>query len=130
MGNLTKNISRHELACSCGCGLDSMDWETINVVQECCDYAASVLHVDKVVLYITSASRCYKYNRVPVEDGGPGSSDASQHPKCRAIDFEIAGVGPAHIYTYLDQKYPGKYGIGRYKTFTHLDTRTNGPARW
>lgn len=29
--NLTKKISRQELACKCGCGFDSCDYETIQV---------------------------------------------------------------------------------------------------
>lgn len=126
MGDLTKNISRHEIACSCGCGLDSMDWETIKVVQATCDHFASVLGVDKVVLHITSAARCYEYNR----SQAVGSNDRSQHPRCRAVDFVISGVSPADVYAYLVARYDGVYGLGRYANFTHIDTRTGPAARW
>ena len=129
MGDLTKNISRRELACHCGCGFDSMDFETINVVQDCCDHFSAIIG-RRVVLHITSAARCCKYNRKPVSEGGPGSNDRSQHPLARPIDFWISGVWPSEIYEYLDKKYPDRYGIGKYKSFTHLDTRSNGPARW
>jgi len=130
MGDLTKNISRHELACSCGCGFDSMDWETIEVVQDCCDHFADQMGVDKVVLDITSASRCYEYNRLPLINGGPGSNDRSQHPRARAIDFQIRGVLPADVYAYLVAKYPDRYGFGKYNSFTHIDTRSGAAARW
>jgi uncharacterized protein YcbK (DUF882 family) len=124
MGNLTKNISRHELACSCGCGLDSMDWETIEVVQECCDHFARQRGADKVVLTITSAARCFEHNRKI------WSTDASQHPRARAIDFVIHGVSPADVFAYLVTKYPDRYGIGSATNFTHLDTRSGKKARW
>lgn len=124
MTYVSKNIRRHELECNCGCGFDTMDWETVKVVQECCDYFASTGNVPRVMLIITSAARCYEYNRTI------GSNDRSQHPRGRAIDFQIRGVSPARVYAYLDAKYPGKYGIGSYETFTHLDTRTGAAARW
>ena len=123
MTQLTKNIWRHELACKCGCGFDSMDFETINVVQECCDYFALVQGKDKVTLNINSAARCYEYNR------SIGSNDQSQHPKARAIDFAIDGIDPSDVYTYLDERWRDLYGIGSYNSFTHVDTRT-GRARW
>ena len=126
MGGVTKNISRHELACSCGCDFDSMDVETVNVVQDAADHFAEVLGVDRVVVVITSAARCFEYNRSP----GVGSNDRSQHPKARAVDFRIVGVTPLKIYSYLSRKYRGKYGLGRYPTFVHVDTRSNGPTRW
>ena len=125
MGDLTKNISRrHELACSCGCGFNSMDWETIEVVQGCCDYFADKLGLAKVILTINSAARCFEYNR------SIGSNDNSQHPLARAIDFTIKHVSPADIYDYLNAKYPDKYGLGKYPTFTHFDARSGPKARW
>ena len=130
MGNLTKNISRHEVACKCKCGLDTMDFETIMVVQDTCDFFALKLGLPKVTLIVTSGSRCLGYNRKPASEGGPGSNDGSQHPKSRAMDIKILEVSPDDVYDYLVKRYPVQYGIGKYKTFTHIDTRTNGPARW
>lgn len=130
MGNISKNISRYELACHCGCGFDSMDIDTLEVWQECCDHFAEELGTDKVTFIVSSAARCFEYNRKPVSEDGPGSTDGSFHPQARAIDGKIVGVSPRKVYSYLDTKYQGKYGIGLYQTFVHLDTRTNGPARW
>jgi len=126
MGDLTKNISRSELSCNCGCGSDSIDYETTVVVQDACDHFAEKLGVERVTLTITSANRCFKYNRSPAV----GSNDNSQHPRSRAMDIKIGGVYPSDVYSYLVDKYPGKYGIGKYKSFTHIDTRSSGPARW
>jgi uncharacterized protein YcbK (DUF882 family) len=123
VGNLTKNISRHELACNCGCNFDSMDFETINVVQESCDHFAKKLGVNKVVLHINSAARCLKYNR------SIGSTDKSMHTKARAIDYTIDEVSPDELHAYLIDKYDDTFGIGQYDDFTHLDTRSI-KARW
>lgn len=123
---LTKNIWRHELACKCGCGFDTMDFETINVVQECCDYYARQMKVPRVHLIITSAARCREHNT------NVGGSPTSQHLVGRAIDFRIRGVAPIDVYRHLDGMYPNKYGIGNYVrlNFVHIDTRTGPPRRW
>jgi len=130
MGDLRKNTSRYEVACHCGCGLDSMDSETLDVVQDVCDHFAFEKDIDRVILNVTSGARCLEHNNKPVSQGGAGSSSGSQHPKCRAMDIQIHDVAIKDIHTYLVDKYQGKHGIGLYKTFIHIDTRTNGPARW
>lgn len=124
MGNLTKNISRHEIACNCGCGFDSIDIETINVVQECCDHFAEELGLEKVFLGVNSGCRCLTWNAFQ------GSASTSQHTLARAIDFHIIEVAPRIVYKYLNEKYPNCYGIGNYKSFTHLDTKSGKPRRW
>lgn len=124
MGDLTKNISRHEVACKCGCGLDSIDFKTVIIVQSVCDFFASCLDVSKVYLSISSGSRCELRN---ISEKG---SRNSRHMKSRAIDFDIMEVSPRDIQTYLLEKYSGKYGIGIYSSFTHFDTRSGFSARW
>jgi uncharacterized protein YcbK (DUF882 family) len=126
MGDLTKNISRSEMACNCGCWFDSMDYSTLIIVQRTCDYFADKLGLDRVVCNIHSAARCFKYNRTPAV----GSDDNSQHPLARAIDFDIEGVAPIEIYEHLNTLYGHKVSLGLYKTFVHIDTRTNGGKRW
>lgn len=136
MGDLTKNISRHELECKCGeCQVTILDYEpVIKIVQEACDYFAEKHNVDRVVCVLTSAARCYVYNRMPEEEGGAGSNDNSQHPRANAIDFKLflpdgMPIDPKLVYAYLDNKYPNSLGLGSYVTFTHVDTRPI-KARW
>ena len=124
MGDLTNNFSRSEFACNCGCGFDTVDVETLEVLQDVCDHFAEVLFVSKVVAYVTSGCRCEAYNSFI--NGAQGS----QHKKARAVDLQIDEVEPVEVYNYLNKKYPSKYGIGRYSTFTHIDTRSGTPARW
>ena len=123
MGDLSKHYSRSEFLCSCGCGNDSVDYETVMVAEDVREHFGAPVT-------ITSAYRCLTWNRVPVDEGGPGSTDGSQHPRARAIDIKVEGVEPSVVFKYLDTKYPTKYGIGVYNSFTHLDTRTGGLERW
>lgn len=136
MGDLTKNISRHELLCKCGnCNVTILDDEpVIQIVQDACDHFAKINNVHKVYLYIGRGASCFVWNRTPVKDGGPGSNDNSQHPRACAIDFKIFLLNKKQISTkdirnYLNDKYPNALGLGLYFSFNHVDTRPN-KARW
>lgn len=135
MGDLTKNISRHEIKCSCNkCSVTIQDHELIiEVVQNICDRIARDHDVEKVRLNISSAARCYEYNRIPVVVGGPGSNDESQHPRCNAMDINIFVKGrrvpPHDVYMTANEMYPFGFGIGLYDWGVHIDTR-NKKARW
>ena len=109
------------MECKCGCGGDTIDVATLEAAE------AIRQHFDAPVR-ISSAFRCFAYNRIPVSEGGPGSNDASQHPRSRALDLTVDGVLPSEVYAYADSL--GLGGVGSYEDFTHIDTRSNGPARW
>jgi len=117
MGDITSNLSRNEFACKCGCGFDSMDVETIWVVQDVCDhFGCSVT--------ITSANRC------PAHNAKVGGAKTSQHLYSRAMDCKFSKIEPEAVHQYLLNKYEGRFGFGLYNTFNHIDTRTGPPARW
>lgn len=116
MGDLSDNLSRHEFACKCGCGFDTVDVKTLDVIQRVCDYF-------RTSVIITSGCRCVEHN-VAV-----GGSKNSQHVKARAGDCKFKNTTPEEVYEYLDEKYPDSLGLGLYNTFIHIDTRT-GKARW
>ena len=47
MGDLTANISRYEIECKCGdCGFDTIDYQTVMIWQDVCDY---FLHIKRGV---------------------------------------------------------------------------------
>lgn len=125
MGDITKNISRHELRCPClqDCGYEFVDYETINIVQDACDHFAAKLGVAKVVLIINSAARCLLHNKAV--NGAAGS----KHLRGGAVDIWIKGVSIDDLFDYLNSKYPDRFGIGKYRTFVHIDSRTV-KARW
>jgi uncharacterized protein YcbK (DUF882 family) len=123
MGDLTTNISRHEVACNCSCGFDTIDYETLMVVQQACDYFSGIIG-NKCTLDVNSGCRCANWNK------HVGGSKDSQHLYGRAIDHCIREISISELADYYLKKYPGKYGIGIYKNFIHLDTKSGQPRRW
>jgi len=138
MGDLTKNLSRHEFACECGCGFDTADFELVHALQDACDYFADVYDTE-ISIKITGPNRCKEHNEKIQKQYNPDYvpySSKTQHMYGRAADhkFFIKGtteqIDVTDIFLYYEIAYEGKWGIGRYDNRTHLDTRTNGPARW
>lgn len=116
MARVSKDFDRNEFACRCGCGYDTVDVDTVAVLQRLRDFYGS-----KVT--ITSGCRCIDHNTAI--GGRPGSL----HMQARGVDFTIEEISPREIHNVLLEWYPDKYGFGVYGTFNHLDTR-RGPARW
>lgn len=109
-------FKREEFACKCGCGFDTVDTELLDILDDVREYF-------NAPVTINSACRCEKHNE---EVGG---SKGSQHKLGRAADIVVRGKTPEEVHDYLDSKYPDSYGLGRYSTFTHIDSRDN-KARW
>jgi uncharacterized protein YcbK (DUF882 family) len=129
MGDLTKNLSRHEFACRCGCGFDTVDVELAEALQNCVDHFSE--EEDAIVrIDITGPNRCEKHN------ADVGGAPGSQHTKARAADFKLFNrttnkqIDPDRVANHLELEYSGRFGMGRYSNRTHFDTRTIGPARW
>lgn len=116
MGDISRNISRYEVKCKCGCGIDTIDAEVVKLVQLVCDTLECRVNIN-------SACRCSNHNKAV------GGSVASQHLKGKAIDCDFVGMDTNTVYQFLNSKYPERYGLGLYKTFIHIDSR-NDMARW
>ena len=93
-----------------------VDTELIDVLE---DIRA---HFNKPVI-VTSGYRTPEYN---AKIGGVKNS---QHTKGTAADIKVSEVPAIWVQVYLKNKYPNKYGIGSYPTFTHIDVRAK-KARW
>jgi zinc D-Ala-D-Ala carboxypeptidase len=117
MPKISKHFTRAEMACNCGCGLDSMDAETLQVADMVRDYVG-------VPITPSSAARCFEYNR----SDAVGSNDESQHPRCRAMDLPVPD--PKALFDYLDKKFPENYGFGLYSWGVHIDTASGHARRW
>ena len=116
MGDLSKNFSRVEFVCRCGdCDMIAIDAELINVIQDVRDEFGP--------LHITSGNRCVAHNKKV------GGAKNSRHTKSLAVDFN-GDIELKEVYTYLDGKYPNKYGIGLYNNWIHLDVDPSGRRRW
>lgn len=115
--NISKHFKRSEFACTCGCGYDTVDKRTLEILEDVRE------HFGQPVV-ITSGCRCPKHNaRV-------GGAPKSTHVQGRAADFRVHGITAQQVYDYLDEKYPYELGLGLYPTWVHVDTRTDCPARW
>ena len=118
MGDISPNFNRSEFACKCGqCGFDTVDAELLEVLEH-------LREAFDAPVTISSGCRCATHNK------NEGGSDKSQHLYGRAADIKVQGATAELVYNYLDLKYPLKYGMGEYSSWVHIDTRTDGPARW
>ncbi|PEH74121.1 D-Ala-D-Ala carboxypeptidase family metallohydrolase [Edwardsiella tarda] len=110
-----KYFKEHEFACRC-CGVVKVDPELLTVLDDVREHFG-------VQVFVNSGYRCPKHN---AEIGGAAKS---KHMLGIAADIIAIGVMPSEVYKYLDEKYPNKYGLGKYNTFTHCDVRPD-KARW
>jgi hypothetical protein len=72
--------------------------------------------------------------RTPAHNRTIGGAPNSQHVQGRAIDFTHAHLSPSAVQTRLKQAkaeglLPSLGGLGSYRTFTHIDTRTPPAGR-
>jgi uncharacterized protein YcbK (DUF882 family) len=138
MGDLTKNLSRSEFACECGCGFDTVDVELVEVLQKCVHHFEGVDGISARIK-ITGPNRCVEHNEKVQKHYNPDYvpySSKTQHIYGRAADFKLFNrftneqIDPDRVADYLEQEYSGRFGMGRYSNRVHFDTRTIGPARW
>ncbi len=112
-GMLSKNFNRSEFACK-HCGQVIVSPELVRKLQELRDRLGRPVT-------ITSGYRCQVHNRAV------GGASQSQHMLGTAADIVVSGMTPAQVAQVAEGI--GFGGIGRYKTFTHVDVRA-GKARW
>jgi uncharacterized protein YcbK (DUF882 family) len=115
MGDISKNFNRSEFACKCSCGFAAVDIELVGLLEEVREKFGPVK--------INSGCRCMDHNRKV------GGALNSEHTRGIAVDFVVPGVSPQVVADHLREKYPGRYGIGEYQSWVHLDVRTRF-ARW
>ena len=75
-------------------------------------------------VHINSGYRSKEYNAA-IKNASPNS----QHCFGKAADIWISGVSPVRVAEIAECYLGNSGGIGIYKTFTHVDVRTN-KSRW
>lgn len=113
---LSANFRVREFACSDGSDPVFVSSELVNILQKIRN------HFGKAVT-INSAYR------TPPKNKAVGGEKYSQHQYGRAADIVVSGVSPKKVADYAETLLKNKGGIGRYKTFCHIDTRTT-KSRW
>ncbi|NTY87783.1 serine/threonine protein kinase [Serratia fonticola] len=116
MKQLSPHFTRQEFACRCGCGAADVAPELIEVLE------AARVHFG-VPIIVVSGRRCKTHN------SKVGGALVSQHLYGTAADIKMSTVPPADVAAYFEKTYSGRYGVGRYATFTHIDVRKTA-ARW
>lgn len=141
MGDLSKNLSRHEFACNCGCNFDTVDSLLVEFLQASADYF-SLAYDASATIIITGGNRCREHNDKLREEclisggiRGANTSRNSQHIHGRAADHKIflgngKQVPEREVYAFYAREYGEEVSLGRYDGRTHMDTRTNGGKRW
>ena len=121
---LTKNFSKSEFDCKCGC---KMPLDVLENVKELAESLQIIRNKLRKSIKVNSGYRCTEHNR------NVGGSPNSQHLLGKASDIVISGKKPSETYDFinklmgLDMIKVG--GLGKYNTFTHYDIRGYN-ARW
>lgn len=118
MGDLSKNFSRWEFACHCGCGQEEVSPLLVEALQRLRDAVGKPIHV-------TSGCRC------PAHNQAVKGSPRSQHCIGRAADIQVKGMSSQKLGA-LAETIPGfaRGGVGLYDRWVHVDVRVYGPVRW
>lgn len=112
---LSKNFKTTEFDCRCSsCSTTLINSDLVSHLQKIRN------HFKKPVV-INSGYRCASHNR------RVGGARYSQHLFGNAADIVVKGVKPSEVAAYCETL--GVNGIGRYRTFTHIDVR-GYKARW
>lgn len=138
MGDLTKNLSRYEFACECGCGFDTVDYGLVVMIQGAVDHFSRE-HNTPCKVEISGPNRCLfqdeKVQREADKKYEPYSSE-STHKDAKGADIKISylrgewkPVPASDMYKYFDKKYPDSKGLGLYSNRVHVDSRDK-KARW
>jgi len=115
MGDLSNHFNRSEFACKSGCGYDTVDYALLRAVEAI---------RERFGVPVTITSGC----RSPAHNEAVGGVKDSQHVRGRAADLQVSGVPPDDVADFAE----GLKGIsvGRYNSFTHIDSRSGPVARW
>ena len=115
MGDLTRNFSRAEFACKCGCGFDDIDLDFVAILQ-------SIRGALGSSLVINSGCRCATHN------AKSGGAVTSAHVTGHAVDIACENGHLRFRLIELAIKY-GIKRIGLHKTFIHLDNHPTNPQQ-
>ena len=123
---ITKNFSKSEFECNCGCEMPEDVFENIKELAVNLQYIREYLNEP---IKLTNAYRCVEHNK----SKAVGGAKNSQHILGKAADIQIQTLTPNIvadlIEDFIDKKYIAEGAVGRYHSFTHYDIRGT-KARW
>jgi len=115
MGDLSKNFSRLEVQCPCGCGANLINPFLIEKLQK-------VRNIIGRPIIITSGVRCEFYN-TSIKASMNSSHIPDEHGIGNAVDIACTNSKDRYELVELAQKFFKRIGIseGSYGGFVHLD---------
>ena len=116
MGDLSKNFSKLEIMCPCGCGADKISPALIKKLQKIRDIIGRPL-------IITSGVRCESYNASLKNSSAHSSHVPDDYGKGNAVDIASLHSKDRYELVEVAQKFFKRIGIsgGSYGGFIHLD---------
>jgi uncharacterized protein YcbK (DUF882 family) len=115
---MTNYFKPEEFACHCGCGEKDVNPKLVELLNRIRESFGRPVR-------IVSGRRCEKHNK---ECGG---KKLSQHLLGNAADIQVKDIPAVEVQNYLMKHFDSDCrGLGRYKTFTHVDVREGKIARW
>ena len=124
-GNATEPFTAHfkmsEFKCRDGTAVPLKYWSNLQRLMEILEKIRAACGNRPVIIY--SGYRTQSYNQKV------GGAKASRHLVADAADIAVAGLSPYKVYSIADGIVGSRGGVGRYKTFTHIDCR-GYKARW
>ena len=115
MGDLSKNFSRLEVQCPCGCGANLINPFLIEKLQK-------VRNIIGRPIIITSGVRCEFYN-ASIKASMNSSHIPDDHGIGNVVDIACTNSKDRYELVELAQKFFKRIGIsgGSYRGFVHLD---------
>jgi uncharacterized protein YcbK (DUF882 family) len=124
MGDLTKNFSKSEFDCNCGCDMPDDILDNVEVHAHNLQTIRDFLNAP---IKINSGYRCPSYN------AKVGGASKSEHKNGNASDLAVSSHSPSELADVIEGLIRigaiEEGGLGRYNTFTHYDRRGT-KARW
>ena len=121
MGDLSKDFSRHEFTCKCGCGFDGVEDYLVEKLQCMRDYIRMKYRIN-LVFTIMSGCRCSKHNR------NEGGTEMSDHLTGEGVDIKCKTSN--HRYMIIDAALQCHvYRVGPHKSFVHIGVGRHNPQQ-